>query len=95
MICRFNRRAENLEFDQNQSTAVFRIFQEALTNVLRHAEATSIDVTMDLDAAGFELKVKDNGKGFTEHEREGAYSLGLLGMREGAQLIVAPSRLRG
>ncbi len=87
MICRLNRLAENLEFDRNQSTAVFRIFQEALTNVLRHAEATSVDVTMDIDASGFELEVKDNGKGLTDDQQRAGVSLGLLGMKERAQLI--------
>ena len=60
---------------------------EALTNFLRHAEATCIDVTMNLDSVGFELKIGDNGRGITDEQKEGSLSLGLLGMRERAQLI--------
>jgi PAS domain S-box-containing protein len=76
-------------FDLNaeQSTAIFRIFQEALTNVLRHAHATRVDVTMLRDTGAFVLLIRDNGRGITEEERVGALSIGLLGMRERAHLI--------
>ena len=70
-----------------QSTAVFRIFQEALTNVLRHARATRVDVTVVEDTGVFVLMIGDNGRGITEHERIGELSIGLLGMRERAALI--------
>ncbi|SRR5216684_7119334 len=70
-----------------QSTAVFRIFQEALTNVLRHARATRVDVTVVEDTGVFVLMIGDNGRGITENERIGELSIGLLGMRERAALI--------
>jgi PAS domain S-box-containing protein len=70
-----------------QSTAVFRIFQEALTNVLRHAHATRVDVTVVEDTGAFVLMIGDNGRGITESERIGERSIGLLGMRERAHLI--------
>ena len=70
-----------------QSTAVFRIFQEALTNIQRHAGATRVDVTMTVDGREFVLTVRDNGRGITEEEKSGPSSIGLLGMRERAHLI--------
>lgn len=70
-----------------QSTAVFRIFQEALTNIRRHAGATSVHVSLLVDARAFVLRVSDNGRGITEDERSGQLSIGLLGMRERAHAI--------
>ncbi|MEA2417057.1 MAG: hypothetical protein QOI58_3714 [Thermoanaerobaculia bacterium] len=70
-----------------QSIAVFRIFQEALTNILRHAGATRIQVTMSGEDEVFVLTVKDNGRGITEEEKHGQSSIGLLGMRERAHLL--------
>ncbi len=69
------------------STAVFRILQEALTNVLRHAHASSIEICIEESAAEFVLTIRDNGKGITEEKRSGKLSLGLLGMRERARLV--------
>jgi len=84
-------RCETLEaginLDAAQSTAVFRIFQEALTNILRHARATRVEVTMVEDTGVFVLMIGDNGRGITESERSGESSIGLLGMRERAHLI--------
>jgi PAS domain S-box-containing protein len=76
-----------IELNPVQSTAVFRIFQEALTNILRHARATRVEVTMVEDTGVFVLMIGDNGRGITESERSGESSIGLLGMRERAHLI--------
>jgi signal transduction histidine kinase len=69
-------------FDPERSTAVFRVFQEALTNVARHASATRVDVSMRIDATGLTLEVRDNGKGIAPAALRDPRSLGLLGMRE-------------
>lgn len=69
------------------TTAAFRIFQEALTNVARHAEATSVRVTCRTAADHLEITVADDGKGFTSDEEAKLESLGLLGMRERAELL--------
>jgi len=68
--------------DPERSTAVFRIFQEVLTNVARHANATRVDVHMRLDADLLKLQIQDNGKGITPAEIQNPKSLGILGMRE-------------
>jgi len=71
-------------------TACFRIAQEALTNALRHARATSIDLTLAAREGSLRLGVSDNGKGFDSAaarvRAEGGGSLGLLGMHERASL---------
>ncbi len=78
---------ENPPLTREQATALFRIFQEALTNILRHAEATRVEIMMEVRTGYFVLTVSDNGKGITEDEQAGIHSLGLLGMHERARLV--------
>jgi len=69
------------------STALFRIFQEALTNVARHAEATEVRVELRVDPEQVTLIVEDDGRGIAPDELSGTSSLGLLGMRERARAL--------
>jgi signal transduction histidine kinase len=87
IICRFESSLEDVHLSREQSTAIFRIFQEALTNILRHAEATRVGITMKEEAGEFVLTISDNGKGITAQQQSGAETLGMLGMRERAHLI--------
>jgi PAS domain S-box-containing protein len=70
-------------------TACYRIVQEALTNVVRHAGAASVDVEVTMDGADFVLTVRDDGRGFDlslqSRERTPSTHLGLVGMRERAE----------
>jgi len=75
------------KFDFEISTAVFRIFQEILTNVARHSRATRVDVQLAASDERIELEVTDNGVGIPEGELRGRKSLGLLGMQERALLF--------
>lgn len=68
--------------DEDQTIAVFRIVQESLTNVLRHAEASSIEIALKQSAGDFIIEVRDNGKGFDSASIAKQRSFGLLGMRE-------------
>jgi len=72
--------------DADRTTALFRIFQEALTNVVRHAEASRVQVQVHQDAEGVSLEIIDNGKGFTVTPQAQREALGLLGMYERARL---------
>jgi PAS domain S-box-containing protein len=65
-----------------RSTALFRVFQETLTNVARHSQATRVDVELKVDEMKVMLSVRDNGTGMTDEEIAAPTSLGLLGMRE-------------
>jgi signal transduction histidine kinase len=78
---------ENPPLTREQATALFRIFQEALTNILRHAKQHCVEVTMEEQSGEFVLTISDNGKGITEEQQAGLHSLGLLGMRERARLV--------
>lgn len=80
---------ENLALSREQSTALFRIFQEALTNVLRHAHASRVDVGLKEDVGSLIMRVRDDGRGIRKEDITGQSTLGLLGMRERAALIGA------
>ncbi len=69
------------------STALFRIFQETLTNVARHAGATRTEVVLQKQRDGLVLLIRDNGRGFDPADPSFSKSLGLLGMRERAAIL--------
>ncbi|HWZ45880.1 MAG TPA: histidine kinase [Candidatus Saccharimonadales bacterium] len=71
----------------NASTAMFRIFQETLTNVARHAKATRAEVVLQKQRDHLVLLIRDNGRGFDQSDPSLANSLGLLGMRERAAIL--------
>jgi len=64
-----------------QSTALFRILQEILTNVARHAKATNVSIRLEQSDEHVSLQVRDNGRGITDVEQSGPKAFGLLGMR--------------
>ena len=75
-----------LQVDRKLRTTVFRIFQEALTNAVRHSSAKLVQVSLRTDAGRLELTVQDDGQGFSEEgSEEKTHSLGLIGMRERAR----------
>jgi PAS domain S-box-containing protein len=66
------------------SSAVFRMLQEALTNVAKHANATRVRIALHIEPFSLSLDVSDDGRGITRDELRGSHSLGLLGLRERA-----------
>jgi PAS domain S-box-containing protein len=74
-------------FEKDVSTNYFRICQEALTNIMKHAQATRVSIGIDQDAETLTMEISDNGKGILTENLENPFSLGLLGMRERARLI--------
>jgi signal transduction histidine kinase len=98
--CKLSLPSDTLMLDRERSTAAFRIFQELLTNVARHANATRIDVAMQVESGALVLTVKDNGNGIAESAIHDPKSLGLLGMRErvlpfGGSIEIAGVRDKG
>lgn len=83
----------DLQLERSLATAVFRIFQEALTNVVRHAKATRIDVKLWLEHGNLRLDVADDGVGVPEIAPRNS-SLGLLGMRERARRVGGECTIR-
>jgi PAS domain S-box-containing protein len=84
--CELDLPAEQLRIDADRSIDVFRILQEALANVARHAEASSVHVHLRVTPGELVLEVHDNGRGIRPGEIESTASFGLLGMRERALL---------
>ncbi len=80
--CAVDSVPEHIELDKDQSTALFRIFQETLTNVLKHARATKVTARLTKDNHNITLEVIDNGKGITDEQFSKPQSFGLIGMRE-------------
>ncbi|HNQ24758.1 MAG TPA: PAS domain-containing sensor histidine kinase [Phycisphaerae bacterium] len=76
--------AAPVEVAKEQATAVFRILQESLTNIARHARATEVRIVLQARAKLLTLKVSDNGVGMAGARPGGVQSLGLMGMRERA-----------
>jgi two-component system sensor histidine kinase UhpB len=71
----------------DQEIAIYRVAQEALANVARHAGASRVEVDLDADAAGLELRVRDDGRGFDAGGSNPSGGLGLDGMAERARLV--------
>ncbi len=80
--CKVTINPENIIIDQDRSTTIFRVFQETLTNVARHAKATKVMVSLKEKSARVFLQVKDNGRGITKEEISKPGSFGILGIRE-------------
>ena len=85
---------QDLAVAQTKSTALFRIFQETLTNVTRHAQAQRVDVKLEAARNWLILKVHDDGRGIQRGQTAGTGSLGLLGMRERAELLGGAFNIR-
>lgn len=95
IICQFSSTLEQVNLNREQVIAVFRIFQEALTNILRHSQANLVKVWIEESRGNFVLGIRDNGRGITEEEKNCPRSLGLIGMRERAHLTGGRIRLTG
>lgn len=85
--CAFTAKTRDAIEDQEHRTSLFRILQEALTNVARHANATEVIVALTETDHAFELSVQDNGRGITNGEIANRKSLGLQGIRERVRLL--------
>ena len=84
---RLESSVEKVDLDDGQAIAVFRILQEALTNIQRHAQATKAIITVNQVSGQFLLMIQDNGTGFTKGQEIDRQSLGFLGMRERVHLV--------
>ncbi len=93
--CHFTSAFENIDLDWAYSTALFRICQETLTNVARHANATRVKIDFERDAGNVVMRVTDNGSGISKSKIFDSTSLGLLGIRERVQLLGGEVNING
>lgn len=85
--CKFKPTVEEVSFEKNLSTGIFRVYQEALTNVARHAGASRIRTTFDKSSDNWILVIEDDGKGFDSSDIISKKTLGLVGMKERANMF--------
>lgn len=85
--CRVEWEVEHAIEDRSREQALFRILQEALTNVVRHAHAGAVRIAARQRGRALTLTIRDNGRGITKAELASVSSIGLLGMTERARLL--------
>jgi PAS domain S-box-containing protein len=85
--CKFNHNCAEIKFNNDITTAVFRITQEALTNVRRHSGAKTVSIDMFCDEDNLSLSIKDDGIGIADFNDVKNKSFGLLGIRERAIIL--------
>jgi two-component system sensor histidine kinase UhpB len=88
-------RPKHFEADPETVTALFRIAHEAITNVVRHARATRVDITIKKKRSGITMTVSDDGIGITEDQLQNKRAFGLMGMKERARLLAGTVNISG
>jgi two-component system, NarL family, sensor histidine kinase UhpB len=78
------RELQHAEPDKTQTTGLFRIFQELMTNIARHADARTVNCALSVSGENFVLEVEDDGRGFNTEQKKDRITLGILGMKERA-----------
>ncbi len=87
ILCSLDISVEEVKFNSEKTTAIFRIFQEALTNIARHANAMRVKISFTEYKNSNILEITDYGKGITKNQVNNPKSLGILGMKERAMLF--------
>jgi signal transduction histidine kinase len=98
--CRIELDPCDLSVDMNYAIVLFRIFQEALTNVIKHARATAVNATLTLEKNRIVLVINDDGVGISDRHVSGSSYFGLIGMRDrlytlGGTILVNGKKNRG
>jgi PAS domain S-box-containing protein len=93
--CELHFDPEDMLLERAVSTTIFRILQEALTNVIRHAEATKVKIRLEEKGGEIVLSVEDNGKGISEKQKNDPHSFGLIGIRERVHFFGGKARIKG
>jgi signal transduction histidine kinase len=93
--CDIRSEPEDIILDQSRSIALFRIFQEALTNIARHAHATQVEVILEENPDNVEMEIRDNGEGITAEQLAASGSFGILGIRERVHSLGGELRISG
>lgn len=95
MRCKVVVPNQELNLNEKYSTAIFRIFQEILTNIARHSKATRVDVHLEVVNNELKLRVSDNGRGIKQENINSRKSFGLIGMYERATALGGKLNISG
>jgi PAS domain S-box-containing protein len=93
--CKVAPRSCEVDLGQGRNMALFRIVQEALTNVARHANAANVEVSLKQRNGSVVLQIKDDGRGVKDEEINSSKSIGIVGMRERARLYNGQMQIKG
>jgi PAS domain S-box-containing protein len=93
--CSVDCSVDDILLDKEHSTVIFRIFQETLTNIARHARATAIEASLEQEDSRVILEIKDNGKGITKKEASSPTSFGIIGMKERVHFLGGKINIEG
>ncbi len=93
--CKVSVDSKDIILEDKLKTAIFRICQEALTNVARHAQASRVDISIRHRGDDMELIVSDNGIGISDERKHNKKSFGLLGIRERANFLGGKVTING
>jgi len=94
MPCSFRASREDIELDRNSAVAMFRVCQEALNNVAKHAHATRVDIRLDSTDDALMLEIHDNGNGIVAADMAKRSCFGLRGMKERAHSLGGEVEIR-
>lgn len=95
IICKLSIGSENIQVNKEHAINLYRIFQEALTNVARHAQATKLNISLKKQNGWIRMKIKDNGKGITEPDISDSKSYGMLGIKERVEFMKGKVKIYG
>ncbi|OWW19852.1 sensor histidine kinase [Noviherbaspirillum denitrificans] len=87
LVCELAMRDDGSPVPETQATAVFRVLQESLNNIGRHARATVVRIEVAIDDGRLELTIRDNGIGMQPGDRRKAHRFGLIGMEERVAML--------
>lgn len=91
--CRLRLPERNVGLDDSQATVLFRIVQESLTNIMRYAMASEVDIVLSCVGQYYRLEIRDNGVGFDAEDSRKAGSFGLIGIEERALSLGGDMRI--
>jgi PAS domain S-box-containing protein len=93
--CQFESKISELKINSQQAVALFRILQEALTNIAKHAHASKVKIQLTTQSDKFIMEITDNGIGFDENNKIRPDSYGMIGMKERVELLEGVLTLSG
>ena len=95
IISEFRSNVDTIELDRDRATALFRIFQEAMTNVARHSNASRVNIGLMRNGGALLMEISDNGRGISEADIAESRSFGILGIKERALLLGGEVEIKG
>lgn len=93
--CNVTVKLEKSKLDSDISTAIFRIYQEVLTNIFRHSGATRVEASFSETVRDIVMQIHDNGKGITKEQASSPRAFGIIGMRERANFYGGKTKING